>query len=159
MSSFIIDKIEYVKAAGLMYGYEEAKRSPHRYFLERVREEFMHCYALNVISVNEQYNDEQVPDENTYDEEFEAYRKFGGSIYTEGYTGSVIMEKGKEVMDKRRFRNSMFLFFCSVLYQIENECANRTVSAFFYTCLAKLYTDEIDSLDGWWGEIPIELED
>ena len=42
MSSFIIDKVEYVKAAGLMYGIESAKRDSHKYFMDVCRKEFEH---------------------------------------------------------------------------------------------------------------------
>lgn len=155
MSSFIVSKREFIKAAGLMCGYEGAKRDSHKWFVENVRKEFEHAYALNVISVNEQYGDNEVPDEEIYDDVFEAYRKEGALIYTEGYAGTVIMEKVKDVMDKRTFRKSMWKFFDSVLYQIEDDVAHRTVAELFYTCLNKLYEDEWHGAEGWWGEIEL----
>lgn len=61
MSSFIIGKKEFIKAAGLMCGYEEAKSDSHKWFIDNVRKEFEHAYALNVVSVNEQYGDGEMP--------------------------------------------------------------------------------------------------
>ena len=57
MSSFIIEKREYVKCAGLLFGYEEAKRDNHRWYLDHLYDWFVRCYELNVASVNEQYGD------------------------------------------------------------------------------------------------------
>lgn len=158
MSSFIIDKKEFIKAAGLMCGFEEAKRDPHKWFIDNVRKDFEHAYALNVASVREQYDDDEVvPDEEKYDEVFEAYRKMGKLIRTEGYTSTngIIFSKTKEVMDKPTFRRSMFKFFNSVLYQVENDAANRAVAELFYRCLDKLYEDDLRSVNGWWGEIEL----
>lgn len=84
MSSFIVSKREFIKAAGLMCGYEGAKRDSHKYFVDNVRKEFEHAYALNVASVNEQYGDNEEPETEQYDEVFEAYRKKGALISTEG---------------------------------------------------------------------------
>ena len=157
MSSFIVSKREFIKAAGLMCGYESARRNSHKWFIENVRKEFEHAYALNVLSVNEQYGDNEAPEEGDFDDVFDAYRKEGALIYTEGYAGTVIMEKVKEdVMDKREFRRCMWTFFDSVLYQIENEAAHRAVSELFYMCLNKLYADETHGVEGWWGEIELK---
>ena len=147
MSSFIIDRKEYVKAAGLMYGIEESKRDSHRYFLERCRNEFHHAYLLNVVSVNAQYGDNAAPDEGAYDELFERYRKLGCKIY-----GDTFLPFGLQ-----QLRPRLMNFFQSVLYQIEDETCHRTVAAWFYTCTVKLYEREIRSVEGWWGDV--ELED
>jgi len=157
MSSFIVDKREFIKAAGLMCGYESAKRDSHKWFVDNCRKEFEHCYALNVVSVNEQYGDNELPEEDSFDDVFEAYRKEGALIYTEGYGSGIIATKVKDVMDKRAFRRSMWNFFNSVLYQIENKACQRSVSAWFYTCLNKLYVDETRSVEGWWGEIELAV--
>ena len=157
MSSFIVSKRDFIKAAGLMCGYESAKRDSHKWFVDNVRREFEHAYALNVASVNEQYGDDSMPDEDSYDEVFESYRKKGALIYNDGYAsnGGVIYEKVEDVMDKRTFGFSMWKFFGSVLYQIENDAAHRAVAALFYTCLSKLYQDKIHGIDGWWGEVEL----
>jgi hypothetical protein len=159
MSSFIVSKQEFIKAAGLMCGYEEAKRHSHKWFIEHVRQEFEHAYALNVVSVQEQYKDYSFdPEEETLDDVFEAYRKMGSLIYTEGYKMGIICTKVADVMDKPTFRKSMWNFFRSVLYQIENEAAHRAVAELFFTCLSKLYEDEMRSVEGWWGEVELDVK-
>jgi len=160
MSSFIVSKREFIKAAGLMCGYEEAKRDSHKWFIDHVRQEFEHAYALNVASVNEQYGDDEpeMPETEQYDDVFEDYRKMGTLIYTEGYKMGIICTKVADVMDKPTFRKSMFLFFRSVLYQIENETCHRSVAAWFFTCLCKLYEDEMHGVEGWWGEIELDAK-
>lgn len=158
MSSFVVSKKEYIKAAGLMCGYEEAKRDSHKWFVDNVRKEFEHAYALNVISVNEQYGDNEEPEAEDYDEVFDAYRKKGALIQREGYASDngIIFHKAGDVMDKRTFRRSMWKFFDSVLYQIDCDAAHRAVAELFYMCLGKLYEGETRDVDGWWGEIELE---
>ena len=155
MSSFIVSKREFIKAAGLMCGYEEAKRDSHKYFIDHVRKEFEHAYVLNVISVNEQYDDHCEPEEESYDDLYERYRKMGKLIGTEGYEMGVICTKVADVMDKQTFRKSMFHFFGSVLYQIEDDACHRSVAEWFFTCLSHLYEDDMRDVNGWWGEIEL----
>lgn len=156
MSSFIVEKKEFIKAAGLMCGYEEAKRDSHRWFIENCRKEFEHVYALNVASVNEQYDDNEMPEgDDGMDELFKAYRKKGTLIRNEGYEMGIICEKVADVMSRQDFRKRMFMFFRSVLYQIENDAANRAAAAWFFTCISKLYEDELRGVDGCWGDLDI----
>lgn len=157
MSSFIIDKVEFIKAAGLMYGIEESKRDKHKYFLEVCRKEFEHAYALNVISVNEQYHENEMPDERKYDDVFEAYRKMGVLIGNDGYTSGdgIIFEKVEGVMSLRDLRIRLWHFFRSVLYQIENKAAHRMVAEWFFTCISKLYASDLNAVEGWCGEVEI----
>ena len=156
MSSFVVSKREFIKAAGLMCGYEESKRHSHRYFIDHVREEFEHAYALNVVSVYEQYGSCEEPEEESYDDVFVRYRKMGTLIGMGGYEmGCVLCRKVADVMDKQTFRKSMFRFFTSVLYQIENKTCHRSVSSWFFTCLCKLYDDDLRDIEGWWGEIEL----
>lgn len=149
MSSFIVDKKEYVKAAGLMYGIEESRRDNNRYFLDVCRKEFEHCYLLNVISVNQQYDDHVVPDENRYDAEFEAMRKLARRICESVTVGA----PSPLTLPKLRLR--LQHFFGSVLYQIDDEACSRAVSAWFYTCINNLYYSDIRAVDGWWGSVDI----
>lgn len=160
MSSFIVDKREFVKAAGLMCGFEQGKgRDSHKWFIDHVREQFVNAYRLNVMSFNEQYGESIKEDDKDYDEEFEAYRKMGALIQTEGYGSDdgIFFEKVADVMDKATFRRSMWQFFDSVLYQIENDDAHCTVSELFYTCLKRLYESDLRGIDGWWGEIELKV--
>ena len=152
MSSFIIDKREYVKAAGLMYGIEESKRDKHHYFLEVCRKEFEHAYLLNVVSVNLQYGESVVPDDGRYDDEFEAMRRLARRISEYVATGA----PSPLTLPKLRVR--LQHFFQSVLYQIEDEACARMVSAWFYSCTVKLYEREIHAVDGWWGSVDIPAE-
>ena len=55
-------------------------------------------------------------------------------------------------------RVRMQRFFGSVLYQIENETCNRTVAAWFYTCITKLYERDLRSIEGWHTEIELKQE-
>lgn len=160
MSSFIVDKREFIKAAGLMYGIEESKRDKHQYFLDVCRKEFEHCYALNVISVNEQYGENVEPDEESYDEEFEKYRKLGKLIGSDGYasTDGIIYKKVEGAMTLKDLRPRLWCFFRSVLYQVENEACSRAVSGWFFTCTSKLYEREIHAVEGWWGEVEMDVK-
>lgn len=145
MSSFVINKSEYVKAAGLMYGIEASKKSPHRYFLENVRKNFVKCYELNVDSVNEQYGDESGKDCSDYDYEFTQYCKIGERIRCGVYDRMTFQE----------LRINLMQFFRSVLYQIENEEMSQFVSAFFFECTSKLFGSELYEVEGWWGNIEL----
>ena len=107
--------------------------------------------------MNEQYGDDEpeLPEEEQYDDVFEDYRKMGSLISTGGYKMGIICTKVADVMDKPTFRKSMFHFFQSVLYQIENDAAHRAVAELFFSCLCKLYEDEMHDVEGWWGEIEL----
>jgi len=144
MSSFIIDKKEYIKAAGLMYGLESKRKCPNTYFLENVRQKFEQLYKLNILSVAEQYGD----DPDTIGED-------GCS-----YDGVFIAYKTRvEIIDDIELlavKNGLFQFFESILYQIENPDMNKEASAFLYKCTAKL----IDICNehpevSWWGKVGI----
>lgn len=146
MSSFVINKIEYVKAAGLMYGVEMNKSLPFRYFLDNVRENFTKCYVLNSMSVSEQYKEPYRKDYTpSYDDVFEEYVKKGRSIWS---------GESKE-MTRDELKNALVKFFHSVLYQIENEKMNMWVSSFFWKCLERLTEKEVYGIEGWWGEVEI----
>lgn len=144
MSSFVIDKIEYVKAAGLMYGIESVKTNKHVLFMNCVYDKFCWCYNINVESVSEQYDEDQSYDNNKYLDVFKEYAKKGAGIFY-GVNPKIRMPMLKICLMK---------FFNSVLYQIENEEMNQSVKAFFYTCVSKLFT-ETDKVEGWWGEVEL----
>jgi hypothetical protein len=147
MSSFVVNKSEFVKAAGLMYGMESAKRHKHIYFMENVRKDFEKAYLMNVDSVNEQYGDDMQPDSASYDTYFDKYSKIGKSIYAYYMLG--------EPHKFNELRPQLMTFFSSVLYQIENEEMSKEVSSIFYRCIRKLYDKELEGVEGWWGTIEI----
>lgn len=144
MSSFIINKSEYIKAAGLMYGLESKRKCPHTYFLEIVRGKFEQLYKYNVLSVAEQYGDDPDTigeDGCSYDSVFSAYKTKGKSI-------------GE--FELPTIKNGLFQFFDSILYQIENPDMNKEASAFLYKCVSKL-TNICNERpeDRWWGKVNI----
>jgi len=147
MSSFVVDKKEFVKAAGLMHGFEESKRDKHLYFLNVVYDKFIECWRNNIESVCEQYDDDEsiYEDNNNYDEVFEKYRKVGAKIFM-GIDSP---------MTRREFAFSMMSFFNSVLYQVENDDLHDKCAAFFFTCTKKLLEVEIRKVEGWWSDIEI----
>lgn len=143
MSSFIINKREYIKAAGLMYGVAESRRFPHKYFLSNIRKNFAEVYGMNVSSVNKQYNDNTPEDVAEYDDVFEEYRSIGRRVYN-----------GECKLSLDNLRKKLLRFFSSVLYQIEDEEMNEKAGALFFACTEKLFP-EIYNTYGDWGEIEI----
>lgn len=125
MSSFVISKVEYIKAAGLMYGIEETTRYPHSWFLRNVYDKFVECYEMNIKSVNEQYGHrhEIGIDGAEYKDTFEQHRVIGRKI---SYRGK--RDKLKEMLKQ---------FFDSSLYQIENDEMHDKCCAFYWMCLEK----------------------
>lgn len=150
MSSFVIRKKEYIKAAGLLYGIEESKGIyTHRWWLNHIRERFVECYRMNVSSVAEQYGDEDTGDiEPDYDDVFEKYRALGRKIWESNGFGDVPMNRYK-------LRTALMKFFTSVLYQIENEEMETKAAALFFSCVDKMTYDAVNDIDGWWGEVEI----
>ena len=149
MSSFVINKIEFVKAAGLMYGIEESKRIPFRYFLDNVRDNFVRAFEFNALSVAEQYGDDTpFTDDLTYSETFDIYRAKGAKIWqADGFAGVG--------MTRKDLRNGLTKFFHSVLYQIENREMYTWTSSFFWECVARMDDAEVAKAEGWWGEVEI----
>lgn len=143
MSSYVINKNEYVKAAGIMYGVEKSSRFPHTYFLDVVRKKFNELYILNEKSVSIQYKEESCPDECEYIDIFWEYA-----------------EKSKQMLidNRKELTFNMMIFFNSILYQIEDEEMHMKASDFLYMCIRKLLEfDEdykkISDGDAWWGTI------
>lgn len=143
MSSFVIDKKEYAKAAGIMYGVEKLSKFPHTYFLDVVRKKFNELYILNEKSVSIQYKEESCPDECEYIDTFWEY-----------------VEKSKQMLNDNRkeLTFNMMIFFNSILYQIEDEEMHMKASDFLYMCIRKLFESDEDYKkvsvgDVWWGVI------
>lgn len=143
MSSYVIDKKEYIKAAGLVRGYELAKSNSHVYLIEHVYDWFARCYQLNVASVNEQYDTDDTSDNEEYRDVFEEYTQYGIRIYS--------------TPAREKLAYSLWKFFRSAIYQIDNEQMEREVQSIFYICLTRLFNKKTDFLSApWWGEIDIE---
>ena len=87
MSSFVISKSEYIKAAGLIAGLAEASSKSHanRFWLYNFKDNrnyttddyyktFCKCFEYNALSVQQQYKDEQPElDDNEYKDVFKEY--------------------------------------------------------------------------------------
>lgn len=145
MSSFVINKIEFVKAAGLMYGIEESRRIPFKYFLDNVRDNFVRAFEFNALSVAEQYGDDTpFTDDLTYNETFDIYRAKGAKLWQSGIGTT-----------RKNLRNGLTKFFHSVLYQIENREMYTWTSSFFWECVARMDDAEIAKAEGWWGEVEV----
>lgn len=136
MSSFIISKQEYVKCAGLLFGYEEAKRDNHKWYLDHLYDWFVRCYELNVASVNEQYSDNAELDKREFREEFSKYCRIGNHWYL--------------FKSRPDFLQSMVDFFRSASYQTENEEMSKEMHNIFYICLTHIMPYGHES---WWGSI------
>lgn len=142
MSSFVISKIEYIKAAGLMYGVEESNRYPHEWFLRNAYDNFVKCYESNEKSVAEQYGEDYTINTFEYKETFEFYRRKGRWLIEKGYRNEL----------KKRMKQ----FFDSSLYQIENEDMHDKCCAWYWMCLDKFDKFEIDDDVSCWGRINID---
>ena len=144
MSSFIIDKKEFIKAAGLMYGIAANNRCKPVYFLNHVYETFVELYKLNAQSVDEQYNEVTEHDENAYLEIFEEYKR-KGSICA--------VERGINRQAYTKMVGGLKQFFDSVLYQTECESSYKEMSSYFYGCIRWMQLFEGVNTDDWWGEV------
>ena len=156
MSSFVISKVEYVKAAGfvagLMSAYDHGSEAlwmwdPElgRAMTEKdVYDRFVECFRMNAQSVYDQYSPRH-PDETlcvdneAYRAEFTEYRKKGQNV---AYDETRLLECVQNLRD----------FFQSALYQTEDEESNDKMDRFFnrilVTLLPKLYPHEVSC----WGE-------
>ena len=146
MSSFIINKKEYIKAAGLVCGVASCSKygcSP--VFCANVKKQFEHIYKLNVYSWCEQYDEDIEKDTRDYESVFNKYKELGMRIY--------IGLESKMSLDALRY--SLIKFFGSITYQIENEDANMEASSYLFACVETLYQDKTDNIDGFWGSIDI----
>ncbi len=142
MSSFIISKEEYIKAAGLVaglsetggtrrhtlwiYDYETRRNSTP----EDYHRKFSEFYTMNALSVIEQYHGDEVGadghDMNTYMDTFKKYQKIGKSA-------GITKENLKEIILEL---NS---FFRSAMYQTENEVYNTKMQYFFNDIISQLF--------------------
>lgn len=114
MSSFTIDKKEYIKAAGLVAGlakelqlwifdFKKYRKMEESDFYEA----FVECFEMNALSVQEQYKDHDLfTDGNTYLEDFKKYMKHGTNL---AITGEGLKEAFLELRQ----------FFSGCIYQTE----------------------------------------
>lgn len=150
MSSFIIEKEEYVKAAGLVAGsfgegYSRKRDCISSYWYDRILGQFYNLYLLNVESYNLQYSTLETPDPlNDSDKQlYEEYKLKGIAISNS--------EKARQELIFNLNR-----FFRSVNYQIEDkDCdmkASKIMFVFMSCMIASIKFDDKE----WWGSIKLE---
>lgn len=167
MSSFVIDKKEYTKAAGFLAAVIETKnyyrepvvylwnkRERRPYEAEDVRRDLQRVYTINAAAVAEQYHDAQrEQDSADYLAEFEAAKAAGIQLMRRGYA----LGNPDAVKDLRRAVYGVISFLHSARYQIEGEDYEkrffRIVNKYYrglYAVLQKLDGFTSDEI-GCWG--------
>lgn len=158
MSSFVISKKEYVKAAGFIAGiahsfsigihefwvwdFKEGKNTDKDLYYKR----FVQCFEMNAKSVQEQYRDDSPEtDSKKYTAEFnEYYRK-----------GSALMAQSREY--QLQAVSNIQGFMHSSLYQIENERYSFMVRHWYNTIIDELLNKVV--LSGFdsenWGSFEV----
>jgi hypothetical protein len=149
MSSFTINKKEYVKAAGLVAGIAAAEKlwvydyeykrnmTPDDYYTR-----FVECYEMNETSVAEQYSDKTNFDLCEYKADFNRYMRIGNhaTLYPEKLRSIII---------------ALSDFFRSAVYQTENYSYMFRTRAFYDHLISNLFPllfpHEVDS----WGSLEI----
>ena len=146
MSSFVIDKVEYIKCAGLLAGLLSRDRWAGGD--GEIHRRFQHYFELNAKSVQEQYEEEECSnDTNDYLEQFKRYKAIGLEYsYRKDGKDPLLLIKGIQH------------FMRSALYQTENEKANGEMANDFTYYLGSLLENyvhrEIEL--HWWGEIDLD---
>jgi hypothetical protein len=159
MSSFVISKRDYIKAAGYIAGIvKERDRGIHEFFvydyelgrkmnIQDYYNKFVKCYEMNAKSVQEQYGDDEVEtDENTYEDVFNEYMKYGSTDYItyECFRINIV---------------NLHKFFRSVLYQTENRTYATKMEDFFAKIESNLFeilfAGELEESE-CWGDFEIK---
>jgi len=159
MSSYIISKQEYMKAAGLVTGLSEELRHFWLYDYETRRNstaedykrKFTECYEMNVISVKEQYHGDEVGadarDQNEYKQDFETYRKLGKQL---------CYNDGQPLINAIHELNA---FFGSCLYQTEYDPYMFKMQMFFNQIITELFKTSSHYETQSWSTLEIEKPD
>lgn len=147
MSSFVIDKKEYMKAAGLVTGsfgegFSSKREYLSSYWYDRAVRQFYKLYVLNVESCNLQYCDTETPEPlNDSDKElYEQYRQKA-------------IEISKNEMERRKLIFNLNHFFRSVSYQIEDKDCEMQAANIIYRYLSSMISSMKFDDDSWWGSI------
>ena len=155
MSSYVIDKKEYIKAAGFIAGLTE-NFSVRDFWLydfsvgrnmtkEDYHRQFSAFYNMNAASVKEQYNDSVCEsDENDYMDIFNEYRKKGRQMYLADVKSALI-----DLID----------FFDSVCYQVEDDEYNKYMRAFFDRVVVEAFSKIHPHECKCWGDFNLDKKD
>lgn len=150
MSSFVIGKEEFIKAAGLSAGIAKGT-DIYFYDSETGRtlttadyyQKFVNIFEMNALSVQEQYNDkESYNDYKTYEKSFDMYYKKGLKVTT---TNRIMDAVGE-----------LNYFFRGVLYQIEKPSYYWKAKNFFDTLIIKLFEKAYPVESENWGSFDFE---
>ena len=153
MSSFVIGKEEYIKAAGIVAGIKDIHNDIWMYDYELGRNmtaddyynKFVECYDMNAISVYEQYkprHDDEIlcTDSRDYKATFKAYRAKGKAYALRPDALKMA------IMELRQF-------FSSAIYQTEKESYMFKMQMFFNSLLVQLmpylYRVNRDDIQSW----------
>lgn len=157
MSSFVIGKQEYIKAAGAVAGIVEKSFDNWRYAIHIYNHEegrwmnsddfyarFVECFELNAKSVYDQYHpnhpDELLyTDDNQYRHLFYEYLQLGRACYN---------DPGK----LRNMVQNLDDFFQSSLYQTEDEESADKMGVFYNRIALALYRQLSPHECTCWGE-------
>lgn len=140
MSSFVIDKVEYIKAAGVVVGIIEQAyariglydRKTHRMMKPNdIRDKFVHMFELNSANVYEYYSprhadEELYVDDDAYDFEFDQYRNIG----------KLAVRNAEKL--RRIFYNLHDFFGCALYQTAENDAYCDEMALFFNEVLVAL---------------------
>lgn len=142
MSSFIIDKWEYMKMAGAIAGICHDFGSCGM-TEDDIIDSAERIYMENVKSVNMQYGTNIEPDRKKYIKE-----------YNTAYNGTRWADIGFQMM----VENNIIGFLRSVMYQIENEeCAKKVSVEICEIVFAMNRAIGVDN--GMWGQFNVRKED
>lgn len=140
MSSYVIDKFAYIRAAGVVAGivgtYNSKTRreififdyeAGHRMTEEDFYRRFVQCFDMNCLSVQEQYHDEEpFTDSSEYRDVFREYIALGSKL-------------AFNVKAMQDMIYNLQRFFDSCLYQVEKYAYLFNMKAFFYEIIVKLW--------------------
>ena len=172
MSSFVIDKLSYVRVGALVAGIAKGTRGTSRelwiYDDEKRRnmkgldyvEKFAQCYDLIVESVRKQYADshDSYSDPETYRDDADILDKYYDDYKRYFKYGELVVNDTMALMDVIW---NITYFSRSVNYQIEDPVCNQIVMEWFNTVIAKLVqiADLKDDNDrNQWGHFNLDLD-
>lgn len=146
MSSFIIDKREYVRCAGMMHGILDQFKEANASFKLELYDMMVNVYMCNVKSFNIQYDTHEKPEMEEYRNEYDMYRKMGS---------------GLDVKETRKMFFNIIKFFRSADYQIEDDECSIKAESIFWDCTSVLVSNIFRSIgyDITWGEFDIMREE
>lgn len=145
MSSFLINKDEFVKAAALCAAAQVGIGRPTEVQYAYLKE-FLKFYRWSFISVKMQYC-EDIPGSifhSVTDEEIEGYKPLYEDYFKKG--------RSLKAKNPTELRTNLIDFLNSVLYQVEDMNYNTEMGCCFFKIVCAI-TPKPDN--GWWGGIDI----